>query len=175
MRRWAASWPARGGRAGFSHRVHVALAFTAWARSYSLDPDGRKGRVPHEAIIGIVYVVAPPPRSSRPPRSARSRSDSDVLQGSIIWVTWPTIAKKTIAYAGLDCFTMSCASVPDHLVPPDEAERRGGHQVVDFWFYISFGLAVTSRCHSPACSWYSRCSSCPNHRFLFTRTSASSC
>src|SRR5437870_2694407 len=65
--------------------------------------------------------------------------------GSIIWVTWPTIAKKTVAYAALGLFHY----VLRHRFltvsfRPEVAEREGWKiKWWDFWFYISFGVAVT--------------------------------
>src|SRR5438132_11572088 len=124
-----------------------SLAFTGvGAVVFALTRTAGKGRVPHEAIIGIVYVVASAAAilaAAKEPRGAEAIRD--VLQGSIIWVTWPTIAKKTIAYAALGLFhyllrhrflTIS--------FQPDVAERQAWHiKWWDFCFYISFGLAVT--------------------------------
>ena len=124
-----------------------ALAFTGvGAVVFALTRTAGKGRVPHEAIIGIVYVVASAAAilaASKEPRGAEAIRD--VLQGSIIWVTWPTIAKKTIAYAGLGLFhyvlRRRFLTISFH---PEEAERQGWRiKWWDFWFYISFGLAVT--------------------------------
>ncbi len=124
-----------------------ALLFTAvGAAVFALTRTAGKGRVPHEAIIGIVYVVASAAAilvADKAPRGAEAIRD--VLVGAIIWVTWPTILKKTIAYGALGLF---------HYVlrrrfitisfRPEEAERHGWKiKWWDFWFYISFGLAVT--------------------------------
>src|ERR1041385_8064788 len=124
-----------------------SLAFTAvGAVVFALTRTAGKGRVPHEAIIGIVYVVASAAAilaASKEPRGAEAIRD--VLQGSIIWVTWPTIAKKTIAYAALGLFHYLLRQrFLTISFQPAEAERRGWKvKWWDFWFYISFGLAVT--------------------------------
>ena len=124
-----------------------ALLFTGvGAVVFALTRTAGRGRVPHEAIIGIVYVVASAAAilaASKEPRGAEAIRD--VLQGSIIWVTWPTIAKKTIAYAGLGLFHYLLRhrflTISFH---PEEAVRQGWRiKWWDFWFYISFGLAVT--------------------------------
>src|ERR1043166_1565107 len=124
-----------------------SLAFTAvGAVVFALTRTAGKGRVPHEAIIGIGFVVASAAAilaASKEPRGAEAIRD--VLQGSIIWVTWPTIAKKTIAYAGLGLFhyvlRRRFLTVSFH---PEVAEREGWRiKWWDFWFYISFGVAVT--------------------------------
>jgi zinc/manganese transport system permease protein len=124
-----------------------SLIFTGvGAAVFALTRTSGKGRVPHEAIIGIVYVVASAAAilaASKEPRGAEAIRD--VLQGSIIWVTWPTIVKKTAAYAALGVFHY----VQRHRFltisfQPEEAERQGWRiRWWDFWFYISFGLAVT--------------------------------
>src|SRR3954468_21000689 len=61
-----------------------------------------RGRVPQEAIIGIVYVVASAAAllvADKAPRGADAIKD--VLVGTILWVTWPTIVKLAIVYAVL--------------------------------------------------------------------------
>src|SRR5947209_2102637 len=83
----------------------VALLAGVAPGVFALTRTAGKGRVPHEAIIGIVYVVASAAAilaAAKEPRGAEAIRD--VLQGSIIWVTWPTIAKKTVAYAALGLF-----------------------------------------------------------------------
>jgi zinc/manganese transport system permease protein len=124
-----------------------ALLFTAvGAAVFALTRTAGKGRVPHEAIIGIVYVVASAAAilvADKAPRGAEAIRD--VLVGAIIWVTWPTILKKTIAYGALGLFhyllRRRFLTISFH---PQEAERRGWRiRWWDFWFYISFGLAVT--------------------------------
>jgi zinc/manganese transport system permease protein len=113
---------------------------------FALTRTAGKGRVPHEAIIGIVYVVASAAAilvADKAPRGAEAIRD--VLVGAIIWVTWPTILKKTIAYAALGLFhyllRRRFLTISFH---PEEAQRQGWRiRWWDFWFYISFGLAVT--------------------------------
>jgi zinc/manganese transport system permease protein len=124
-----------------------ALLFTAvGAAVFALTRTAGKGRVPHEAIIGIVYVVASAAAilvADKAPRGAEAIRD--VLVGAIIWVTWPTILKKTIAYAALGLFhyllRRRFLTISFH---PEEAQLKGLRiRWWDFWFYISFGLAVT--------------------------------
>jgi zinc/manganese transport system permease protein len=124
-----------------------SLLFTAvGAAVFSLTRTSGKGRVPHEAIIGIVFVVASAAAilaADKAPRGAEAIRD--VLVGAIIWVTWPTILTKTVAYGALGLFhyvfRRRFLTISFH---PDEAERQGWKiKWWDFWFYISFGLAVT--------------------------------
>jgi zinc/manganese transport system permease protein len=107
---------------------------------------GKGGRVPHEAIIGIVYVVASAAAilvADKAPRGAEAIHD--VLEGSIIWITWPTILSKGIAYAalGLLHFFLRRQFLKISF-NPEEAEREGWRiRLWDFLFYLSFGVAVT--------------------------------
>jgi zinc/manganese transport system permease protein len=107
---------------------------------------GKGGRVPHEAIIGIVYVVASAAAilvADKAPRGAEAIHD--VLEGSIIWITWPTILSKGMAYAalGLLHFFLRRQFLKISF-NPEEAEREGWRiRLWDFLFYLSFGVAVT--------------------------------
>lgn len=124
-----------------------SLVFTCiGAGLFALTRSRGKGRVPHEAIIGIVYVVASAAAilvADRAPRGAEAIHD--VLEGAIIWITWPTIIKKGAAYAALGLLHFFLRkrflSISFH---PEEAERQGWNiRVWDFLFYVSFGVAVT--------------------------------
>jgi zinc/manganese transport system permease protein len=124
-----------------------SLIFTCiGAALFALTRSRGKGRVPHEAIIGIVYVVASAAAilvADRAPRGAEAIHD--VLEGAIIWITWPTIIKKGAAYAALGLLHFLLRkrflSISFH---PEEAERQGWNiRVWDFLFYVSFGVAVT--------------------------------
>jgi zinc/manganese transport system permease protein len=124
-----------------------SLLFTCiGAALFALTRTRGKGRVPHEAIIGIVYVVASAAAilvADKAPRGAEALHD--VLEGSIIWITWPTILEKGAAYAGLGLLHFllrrQFLKISFH---PDHAEREGMRiRVWDFLFYVSFGVAVT--------------------------------
>ncbi|HWP38816.1 MAG TPA: metal ABC transporter permease [Gemmatimonadales bacterium] len=103
-------------------------------------------RVPHEAIIGIVYVIATAASilvADQAPAGAETIKE--VLVGSILWVTWPAIGKLTTVYAALAVLhwllrerflTISLAEA--------DAERRGWNvRWWDFVFYLLFGIAIT--------------------------------
>ena len=130
------SWTAYGFALGFTAAGAVLFAFTrTWGR----------GRVPQEAIIGIVYVVASAAAllaADKAPRGAEAIKD--ILIGSILWVTKPTIIKLAVVYAIFGVF---------HIVlrkrfltisfQPEEAERAGWRiHWWDFLFYMSFGIVV---------------------------------
>ena len=124
-----------------------ALGFTGvGAALFALTRTSGKGRVPQEAIIGIVYVVASAAAilvADKAPHGADAIKD--ILVGSLIWVTWDTNLKIAIAYAVLGVF---------HYVlrkrfltisfRPQEAQQAGWRiRWWDFWFYLSFGVVIT--------------------------------
>ena len=131
-----------------SRTAHLfALAFTAiGAALFALTRTTRKGRVPQEAIIGIIYVVASAAAilvADKAPRG--SEAIRDVLVGSILFVTWPTIIQKGAAYAALGVFFYALRR-RFHTISfrPEEAERLGWRvRWWDFWFYLAFGIAIT--------------------------------
>jgi len=138
--------------AGVAHDSQAAylfaLGFTAvGAALFALTRTSGSGRLPQEAIIGIVYVVASAAAilaADKAPRGAEAIKD--ILVGSIIWVTWPTIWwKLALPYAvlGLLHYVLRrrFLTISFH---PDEAER-GGWKIRwwDFWFYLSFGIVIT--------------------------------
>ena len=103
-------------------------------------------RVPHEAIIGIVYVVATAAAlllADRAPQGAEAIRE--ILAGSIVWVTWPTIVKRlALPYVVLGVFHY----VLRHRFltisfDPAEAGRQGWRvRWWDFLFYLSFGVVI---------------------------------
>jgi len=105
-----------------------------------------KGRVPQEAIIGIVYVVASAAAllvADKAPRGADAIKD--VLVGTILWVTWPTIAKLAVAYAifGLALFLLRRRFEAISFEPAAAAAKGWHLRWWDFWFYLIFGAVIT--------------------------------
>jgi zinc/manganese transport system permease protein len=107
---------------------------------------GRKGRVPQEAFIGIVYVVASAAAvlvANKVPGGGEAVEKT--LVGSLLWVTWPQIVKLATIYAGLGVFQFVLRrrflTISFH---PEEAERDGWKiRWWDFLFYLSFGVVIT--------------------------------
>ena len=107
---------------------------------------GRKGRVPQEAFIGIVYVVASAAAvlvANNVPGGGEAVEKT--LVGSLLWVTWPTIWKLAVAYAALGVFQYALRhrflTISFH---PEEAETAGWKiRWWDFLFYLSFGVVIT--------------------------------
>lgn len=136
------------GAAPESRTAHLfAFGFTAVAAAlFALTRTNQKGPVPQEAIIGIIYVVASAAAilvADKAPRGAEAIRD--VLVGSILFVTWPTILQKSLAYAGLGVFLYVLRDRFQTIsLQPEDAVRRGWRiRWWDFWFYLAFGIAIT--------------------------------
>jgi zinc/manganese transport system permease protein len=107
---------------------------------------GRSGRVPQEAFIGIVYVVASAAAvlvANKVPGGGEAVEKT--LVGSLLWVTWPTIVRLAIAYAVLGVFQFALRrrflTISFH---PEQAEAQGWRiRLWDFLFYLSFGVVIT--------------------------------
>ena len=125
----------------------MALAFTVvGAAIFAATRTRGRGRVPQEAIIGIVYVVASAAAllvADKAPRGADAIKD--VLVGTILWVTWPTIRTLTIAYAVMGVALFLLRRKFEHIsFEPERAEAEGYHiRWWDFWFYLLFGVVIT--------------------------------
>lgn len=103
--------------------------------------------ITQEAIIGVVYVTASAATillTARAPQG--SEHVEELLTGTLLWVTWPHIAKILAIYIGIGIvhwllrhrfFTISLS--------PERAEERGWKLAGwDFLFYALFGVVVTS-------------------------------
>jgi zinc/manganese transport system permease protein len=105
-----------------------------------------RGRVPQEAIIGIVYVVASAAAilvADKAPRGADVIKD--ILVGTILWVSWPTIAKLAGAYLVLGALLyLGRRRFETISFEPEIAEREGWRiRWWDFLFYAVFGTVIT--------------------------------
>src|SRR5204862_4181243 len=104
------------------------------------------GRVPQEAFIGIVYVVASAAAvlvANKVPGGGEAVEKT--LVGSLLWVTWSNIKKLALAYAALGVFHYALRrrflTISFH---PDQAEAQGWKiRLWDFVFYLSFGVVIT--------------------------------
>jgi len=117
----------------------LGAAIFSWTRM-------RQARVPQEAIIGISYVVASAATilvADRAPEGAEHIKE--LLAGTIIWVTWPTVFKvfRICAAVGVAYFLLRRKF---HLIsenPELAFERRIRVRWWDFLFYVLFGLVIT--------------------------------
>lgn len=106
----------------------------------------QRGRVPQEAIIGIVYVVASAAAllvADRAPRGADAIKE--VLVGTILWVTWPAIARLAAAYAVLGVILFTLRRRFETISFDERSAREMGWSLRwwDFLFYCLFGLVIT--------------------------------
>ncbi len=103
-------------------------------------------KVPQEAVIGITYVIASAAAilvADRAPEGAEHIKE--LLAGSILWITWPTVIKDLLIYAAVGVF---------HFIfrkrfmliseDPERAYTQGTRVWLwDFLFYVSFGIVIT--------------------------------
>jgi len=107
---------------------------------------GKTSRVPQEAFIGIVYVVASAGAvlvANKVPGGGEAVEKT--LVGSLLWVTPVTIVRLAIAYAALGVFHFALRrrflTISFH---PEQAEaQRWRIRLWDFLFYLSFGVVIT--------------------------------
>lgn len=125
-----------------------ALGFTtAGAAMFALTRTGHgKGRVPQEAIIGIVYVVASAAGLLVADKSPRGgEAIKDILVGSLLWVDWPTIGRLAAVYAVVGLFhVLLRRKFLTISFEPEKAETEGWNlKWWDFLFYLTFGIVIT--------------------------------
>ena len=124
-----------------------ALGFTTLgAAVFALTRTDTKGAVPQEAIIGIVYVMASAAAilvADRTPRGGEAIKD--ILVGSLLWVTWPTIIRLAGVYAVLGIFhwTLRRRFLTISFEPEIALARGWRIRLWDFLFYLSFGIVIT--------------------------------
>jgi zinc/manganese transport system permease protein len=124
-----------------------ALGFTTLgAALFALTRSGEKGRVPQEAIIGIVYVMASAAAilvADRTPRGGEAIKD--ILVGSLLWVTWPTILRLAGVYAAIGLFhwVLRQRFLTISFHPQTALAQEWRIRWWDFWFYLSFGIVIT--------------------------------
>jgi zinc/manganese transport system permease protein len=124
-----------------------AMAFVVvGAALFAITRTHERGRVPHEAIIGIVYVVASAAAllvADRAPRGADAIKD--VLVGTILWVTWPAIIKLGVAYIvlGAALFALRRRFETISYAPATAIANGWSIRLWDFWFYLLFGVVIT--------------------------------
>jgi zinc/manganese transport system permease protein len=136
------------GVAPASTTAHLfALLFVVLgAAVFAMTRSRGRGRVPQEAIIGIVYVVASAAAilvADKAPRGADVIKD--ILVGTILWVTWATIGKLALAYLVLGALLFVGRRRFETIsFQPEVAEREGWRiRWWDFLFYSAFGVVIT--------------------------------
>jgi zinc/manganese transport system permease protein len=104
-------------------------------------------KIPQEAIIGIVYVVASAATillAAQAPRG--SEHVEQLLTGSLLWVTWPEVAKTALVYGaiGLAHWLLRHRFLTISLDPDTARDKKWAVAGWDFLFYALFGIVVTS-------------------------------
>jgi zinc/manganese transport system permease protein len=124
-----------------------SLGFTTFgALLFSLTRTSKHGRVPQEAIIGIVYVVAAAMAilvADRVPHGGEAIKE--ILVGNLLWVTWPTILTLAAIYAVIGAlqFLLRRRFLTISLSPEEAAGNGWNIKAWDFAFYILFGVVIT--------------------------------
>lgn len=124
-----------------------SLAFTIFG-AFIFSATRMKGeRVPHEAIIGIVYAVTFAATILILSKSALGPQELDhIIKGELLWVQGHVVIKTAIIYAIVGIFHFVFR---DKFMAisfnPEKAEAEGINvRLWDFLFYMSFGFVITS-------------------------------
>jgi len=117
----------------------VGAAIFSWSRT-------RDEKVPQEAIIGITYVIASAATiliADRAPEGAEHIKE--LLAGTILWVTWPMVAKTAAVCAAVGVFHYLFRRRFALISEDPERAFAQGLRVRgwDFLFYLTFGLVIT--------------------------------
>lgn len=133
------------------HNYFWSLGFTlAGAIIFTFTRQGKGGRVPQEAIIGVVYVVAAAAGILLLSYSPHGKEElQKTLVGDLLTVTWPEIWRTAALFAMIAVvhfiFRRRFIALSfDH----EQADSAGWSlRLWDFLFYALFGLVVTSFVH----------------------------
>jgi zinc/manganese transport system permease protein len=124
-----------------------SLAFTIFG-AFIFSATRMKGeKVPHEAIIGIVYAVTFAITILVLSRSPLGPQELDhIIKGELLWVQAPTVIKTAIIYACVGIFHFAFRKKFMSIsLDPHHAEESGMNvRFWDFLFYMSFGFVITS-------------------------------
>jgi len=104
-------------------------------------------RIPHEAIIGIVYAVTFAATMLVISRSALGPQELDhIIKGELLWVQGPTVITTALIYAAVGIFHFLFRKKFIAISFDQEQAEQSGINVRfwDFLFYMSFGFVITS-------------------------------
>ena len=120
-----------------------SLGFTiAGAAVFAMTRTHHQTRIPQEAIIGIVYAVSAAAAilaMSKAPEGTEHLKD--MLVGNILTVSWTTVIKTALLYAGVGLFHFLFRS---RFLAISLGQEIPNVKWWDFLFYTSFGFVVTS-------------------------------
>ncbi|HEV8703221.1 MAG TPA: iron chelate uptake ABC transporter family permease subunit [Candidatus Polarisedimenticolia bacterium] len=126
---------------------YISLGFAILAAIIFALTRARHERVPQEAVIGLTYATASAAAillADISPHGAEHLHD--LLAGSIVWVTPHQIIKTAVLYSLIGLFHMVCRKRFLLIsLDPEAAFARGIRvRLWDFFFYLSFGVVITS-------------------------------
>jgi zinc/manganese transport system permease protein len=125
----------------------AALAFTVLGAAVFSFTRSERGRVPQEAIIGIVYVVAAAATvlilNNAPHGAEHIR---DVLVGQLLAVGPADVLRLAVLYAVIGALHVAWRKTLLLISHDPAAARARGINIKawDFLFYLTFGLTVTA-------------------------------
>lgn len=124
-----------------------SLAFTIFGAFIFSVTRMRGEKVPHEAIIGIIYAVTFAATILVLSQSALGPQELDhIIKGELLWVQKEVVMKAVVIYAlvGIFHFVFRKKFMVISL-DPSGAEASGVNvRLWDFLFYMSFGFVITS-------------------------------
>jgi len=137
-----------GHEADDPHNFFYSLGFTlAGALVFTFTRPSKKARVPQEALIGIIYVVAAAAGILLLSKSPHGKEELQrTLVGDLLTVTPAQIWKTTALYAviGLVHFSFRKQFIKLSFDHEHAEPGRLNVRLWDFLFYALFGLIVTS-------------------------------
>ncbi len=124
-----------------------SLAFTIFGAFIFAATRMRGEKVPHEAIIGIVYAVTFAATMLVLSKSPLGPQELDhIIKGELLWVQAPTVIKTAIIYSlvGLFHFIFRKKFMAISFDPAGAEASGINVRLWDFLFYMSFGFVITS-------------------------------
>ena len=105
----------------------------------------RHDRIPHEAVIGLVYAITAALAILVVQKTRGSEHLDSILVGSLLWVKWSDIIAAGVASSLIGAlqwiFWKRFLLISDF---PEKAYRQGVNvRLWDFLFYASFGFVIT--------------------------------
>ena len=136
-----------GLEAGQPMTYAISLGFTFLGAFAFAVTRSERGRIPQEAVIGIVYAVAAAGTVlilNNAPHGAEHIKD--VLVGQLLAVGPGDVLRLALLYAALGVLHILWRRQLLLISRDPAAARAAGHRVKlwDFLFYVSFGLTVTA-------------------------------
>ncbi len=124
-----------------------ALAFTVGGAALFAASRTHRAPIPQEAIIGIVYAVSAAAAVLVVDRAPQGGDAiKQLLVGSILTVTGAEVAQVALLYALIGALHFALRRPLLEISFDPESARQGGRRLRawDFFFYLTFGVVVTS-------------------------------